>query len=116
MWHKRPLFALKYHCPALQAFKPVPDTLGYINSITSILSTEHNAFYHGTIIIVGGRTHLSSKDNKRFILCRMTMYRNISSRLHGIEHTMALIIEALMKVVVHPKPWRCLRLCRNLIK
>ena len=44
------------------------------------------------------------------------MYLNLSPWLHGIKESVALFIETLMEVMIHPQPWRFLCLCGNLIK
>ena len=53
MRHERTFFTFKEYTSRLHAFYIVPDILGYIHSVESILRAKNYAFYHCTIIIVG---------------------------------------------------------------
>ncbi len=93
----------------------MPDALGNIHSVESFFWAEDYAFYHCTIIIVGIHPNSTTKQYKRLIFRRMTMYLNLRSWLHSIQESMTLIIQRLMEVIVHPQTGRFFCLCRNLI-
>jgi hypothetical protein len=46
----------------------------------------------------------------------MAMNGDVGTRFHGIQKTVALLIQTLMKVQIHPQPRRCLGLSTQVVK
>ena len=88
----------------------MPHILRDVNPIVATLLTQHYIFYDRAIIIVSSHSNLASQDNERLILRRVPMDGYHSPWFHSIQEPMALFIQTLMKIVVHPQPARCLSL------
>ena len=83
----------------------MPHILRDVNPIVATLLTQHYIFYNRAIIIVSSHPNLASQDNERLILRWVPMDGYHRPRLHRIQESMALIIQRLMEVVVHPQTW-----------
>lgn len=80
----------------------MPHIFRDVNAIIATLLTQHHIFYDRAIIIVSSHSDLTSQDNERLILRWVPMDGNHSPWLHRIQHPMALILQRLVKVIVHP--------------
>ena len=116
MRHKRSRLALKDNRILFQALQLMPQILRNINPIAPTLPTQHHIPYNSPIIIMSSHPNLASQDNKTLILCWVPMYGYHSPWLHRIQHPMALVLQRLVEVIVHPQPLRTLRLCRYFIQ
>ena len=94
----------------------MPHILRDVNPIVATLLTQHHIFYDRAIIIVSSHPDLASQDNERLILRWVPMDGYHSPWLHRIQEPMALRIQTLMKIKIHPQPWRFLRMQTNLIQ
>ena len=94
----------------------MPHILRDVNPIVATLLTQHHIFYDRAIIIVSSHSNLASQDNERLILRWVPMDGYHSPRLHGIQKPVALVLQRLMKIIVHSLPRRDLRLVGQVIK
>ena len=94
----------------------MPHILRDVNPIVATLLTQHHIFYDRAIIIVSSHSNLASQDNERLFLRRVPMDGDLSPWLHSIQKTVALILQRLMKVIVHAQTGRRLRLFGQVIQ
>lgn len=78
----------------------MPHILRDVNPIVATLLTQHHIFYDRAIIIVSSHSDLASQDNERLIL-RWVPMDGYHTRLHRIEHPVALVLQRLMEDVEH---------------
>ena len=113
--HLHPSSSCFTYGPSLHSKITLPDSndsslyyiLRDVNPIVATILTQHHFFYDRAIIIVSSHSNLASQDNERLILRWVPMDGYHSPRLHRIKHPMALILQRLMKVVVHAQTGRC---------
>lgn len=55
-----------------------------------------------SFIVVGGDFHFALQDDKGFVFRWMSVDGYLRARFNGIEHAMALLVKALVKVIIHP--------------
>lgn len=115
MRHEGTFFALEQH-GGLQAVDRVPHILGDVHPETAVLVAEHHALDHGTAVVVGRHRHPSPQHDERLVLRGMVMHRHHRPRLHRIQEPVALLIQALVEIEIHPQPRRGLRLRRELVE
>ncbi len=112
MWHERALFALEDDGVRLHALQVMPYPFLDVHTIAAFLLAEHHTLYHRAVVIICRHLYPAPQHHERLILCRMPMDGHLRPRLHCIEHTMALVLQRLVEVIVHPQPLRRLRLGR----
>ena len=114
MLDKGSLLAFQQHA-RLQTFKTVPHVLGDVGSIKAILMAQDARLHDFTLVVVGQHPHPTLQYDEGLVLGGMVMYRNLRAWLQSIEETVTFVLKALMKVVVHPEPWRLLGLVGQVI-
>ena len=102
MWHVWPFLALEDDGTRLQGFHGVPDILSYVHAVAAFRWVEDHVFDDGAVVVVGDDTYPATQHNKRLLFLRMAMNGDVGTRLHGIQKTVALLIQTLMKVQIHP--------------
>lgn len=116
MLHIRPFLALEDDGVRFQGFHGVPDILSYVHAVAAFRWVEDNVLNDGAVIVVGDDTYPATQHNKRLLFLRMAMNGDVGTRFHGIQKTVALLIQTLMKVQIHPQPGRCLGLSGQSVK
>ena len=114
MLDERPLLAFQKNA-RFQAFHSVPRVLGDIDTVVSFFLTDDATLYHLSIVIVDAHPDLAFQDDEGLVLGRMMMHRNQRAWFQSIKETMAFVIEALVKVVVHSQPRRTLCLVSHFL-
>ena len=107
MLNKRALFALQKHT-GLQAFYTMPHVLRYVHAIGTTLLTDDTGLQYLAVIIIGGHFDLTLQDDKSLGFGGMVMHGYLRAWHQYIQEPVALLIQTLMEVVVHPEPWRLL--------
>ena len=116
MLHKRALLALEDDGTRLQRFYSVPNILSYVHAVAAFRWVEDHVVDNGAVVVVGDDTYPATQHNKRLLFLRMAMNRDVGTRFHGIQKTVALLIQTLMKVQIHPQSGRCLDLSSQVVK
>ena len=101
---------------ALQALDGVPDALGDIHSVPALAGIQNHAFKQSTVVIVSADPDTPPEHDQCLILGRMVVDGYLSAGLQSIQEPVALLIQALVEVVVHPQPRRLLRLGGQRVK
>ena len=116
MRHIGPFLALEDNGTRLQGFHSVPDILSYVHAVAAFRWVEDHVVDDGAVVVVSDDTYPASQHNKCLLFLRMAMDGDVGTRFHGIQKTVALLIQTLMKVKIHPQPGRCLGLGGQAVK
>ena len=108
MLHKRAFLALEDDGTRLQGFHGVPDIFSYVHAVAAFRWVEDYVLNDSAVVVVGDDAYPAAQYNKRLLFLRMAMNGDVGTRFHGIQKTVALLIQTLMKVQIHPQPGRCL--------
>ena len=93
----------------------MPGVLGDVGAIDAILMAQDARLDDFALIVIDGHPYPTLQYHKGLILGGMVMNRDLGARLQGIEETVAFVLQALMEIVVHPKPGRPLGLSCQVI-
>ena len=116
MRHIGAFLALEDDGTRLQGFHGVPDILSYIHAVSAFRWVEDNVLDDGAAVVVGDDAYPATQHNKCLLFLRMAMNGDVGTRFHGIQKTVALLIQTLMKVQIHPQPGRCLGLSSQVVQ
>ena len=104
MLYEWPLLALQKHT-GFQTLQPVPHVFRDVNTISTAFLTDDTGLRDLAVIIVGRDSDLAFQDYKRLGLSRVMMHGDERSWLQTVEETVALLIQTLMEIIVHPQSW-----------
>jgi hypothetical protein len=83
----------------------MPHVLGYVHTVVSTILTDDAGLQYLSIVIVCGKPDLALQYHESLGFGWMVMYWYLRARFQTIQETMAFLLQALMKVIVHPQPW-----------
>ena len=115
MRDERTFLHFEDHRTRFQALEPMPGILGDVDAYSAFFLTKHDALPDRTVVMIGRNPDFPSEQDKCLILGHMMMHSNLCPHLQRIQKAMALILQRLMEVVIHPQPRRSLRLLNYLI-
>jgi len=104
MLYKRAFLAFEDDGARLQGFYGVPDILSYVHAVAAFRWVEDNVLDDSAVVVVGDDTYPATQHNNRLLFLRMAMNGDVGTRFHGIQKTVAFLIQTLMKVQIHPQP------------
>ena len=109
------LFHFENYAARFQALKVVPCVAGDINAYAALFPVEDDAFYDFAVVVIGIYAYTTLQQDEGFVLGHMVVYGYLCTHLQCVQKAVALVVEALVKIVVHAQARRRLGLLYHAI-